>query len=103
MSETKIKTQLKAIIHKYLKSDDYKTFIFGSRATGQLSRASLRVRSFSDFDLGILGREKIPGHLLEKIREDLENSSIPYKIDVVDFNKVSPEFRSLALRKIKYL
>lgn len=96
MSETKIKTQLKAIIRKYLKGDDYKTFIFGSRATGQLS-------PFSDLDLGILGREKIPGHLLEKIREDLENSSIPYKIDVVDFNKVSPEFRSLALRKVKYL
>ena len=96
MSETKIKTQLKAIIRKYLKDDDYKTFIFGSRATGQLT-------PFSDLDLGILGREKIPGHLLEKIREDLENSSIPYKIDLVDFNKVSPEFRNLALRKIRYL
>ena len=96
MSETKIKAQLKAIISKYLKGNDYKTFIFGSRATGQLT-------PFSDLDLGILGREKIPGHLLEKIREDLENSSIPYKIDLVDFNKVSPEFRNLALRKIRYL
>lgn len=96
MHDTKIKTQLKAIIHKYLKGDNYKTFIFGSRATGKL-------RHFSDFDLGILGQKKIPGHILEKIREDLENSSIPYKVDVVDFNKVSTEFRSLALRKIRYI
>lgn len=96
MTDAKMKRLLKAIIYKYLKGADYKTFIFGSRATGQLGH-------FSDLDLGILGQKKIPGHILEKIREDLENSSIPYKIDVVDFHKVSAKFRSLALKNIRSL
>lgn len=72
---------------------NYKLFIFGSRASGENQR-------WSDIDVGILGQEKIPGHALVKIEEELENSRIPFKIDVVDFKAVSAQFRTLALKNV---
>lgn len=47
--------------------------------------------------MGILGKKPIPGHILIKIEESLEESDLPYKIDIVDFILVSPEFRKIAL------
>ncbi|MBU1327391.1 nucleotidyltransferase domain-containing protein [Patescibacteria group bacterium] len=96
MTEAKIEKQIETVVKKYLKGLRCRVFLFGSRATG-------RDRRFSDLDLGVLGKEKIPSHLMVKIKSDLENSSIPYKIDIVDFKRVSDEFRNLALSKIKYL
>jgi hypothetical protein len=49
------------------------------------------------YDVGILGKKPIPGHILIKIEESLEESDLPYKIDIVDFILVSPEFRKIAL------
>jgi hypothetical protein len=37
------------------------------------------------------------------MQEELEESTIPYQIDVVDFKRVSPEFKNVALQKIEYL
>lgn len=92
MLDKRVKSQIKTTVKKYLPSEDYKLFIFGSRATGENRR-------FSDLDLGILGPKIMPSHVKVKIEEELENSRIPYKIDVVDFKKVSDEFRKLALRE----
>lgn len=87
-----LKGQIKKTVKKYLPAENYRIFIFGSRATGKDQR-------FSDVDVGILGPKMIPGHMMVKIQEELENSRIPFKIDVVDFQKVSDQFRELAFKK----
>jgi len=96
MLDKRLKRQIKGIVEKYLPVGGYRIFIFGSRATGESRR-------FSDVDLGILGSKRLPGHVLVQIEEELENSRIPFKIDVVDFKRVSDEFSDLALKKVIYL
>lgn len=80
-------------VRKYLPDKDLSVFIFGSRATNDNLR-------YSDVDIGIMGKEKIKGNLLTAIEEELENSRLPYRINLVDFQNVSSDFKKVALRKI---
>lgn len=86
------KAQIKAIITKYLPRNDFKVFLFGSRASG-------KNRPGSDFDIGIMGKKPVDFGIMGLLEEDLENSDIPYKIDIVDFQRVPEGFKKLALRK----
>lgn len=86
--------EIKKIIFKYLPPREYQIFLFGSRAIGNHNPKS-------DYDVGILGKEPIPEQIIPAIEEELENSDIIYKVDVVDFNHVSPRFKELALKNIK--
>lgn len=83
---------IKKIIYKHLPKDKYNTFIFGSRAGSS-------ARAWSDFDIGIKGEEKVPLSTIGLIKEDLENSRIPYKVDIVDFCRVPQKFRTVAQKK----
>jgi predicted nucleotidyltransferase len=70
-------------------------FLFGSRADGQ-------GRERSDFDIGLLSSEPFDEALLRKIREAIEESTVPHKVDIVDFTRVEPEFKKQVLEgKIK--
>ncbi|MFP5207155.1 MAG: nucleotidyltransferase family protein [Acidobacteriota bacterium] len=60
---------------------------FGSRATGK------RVRRFSDLDLAV-GGEELPLELLDTLREALDESRLPFKVDIVDLATITPEFRA---------
>ena len=60
-------------------------FLFGSRATGTARRAS-------DVDVGVLPREPLPTGLLATIRERLEESTVPFAVDVVDLSRVDEAF-----------
>lgn len=81
---------LKSILNKYLSGPDYKYFVFGSRAVSKR-------RKFSDLDIGILGPSEIPGSIMVQIKQDLNDSDIPYLTDVVDLSIVSESFRKKAL------
>lgn len=80
-------------IYKYLPKEEYEVFVYGSRADGTAQK-------WSDIDVGIRGKKEAPSPLLENIREELEGSSMPYKVDVVDFAKVSDKFRRFALKEV---
>jgi len=92
----KIEKEIKKIIFRFLNKKDYQVFIFGSRAKGKAKR-------YSDYDIGIFGKRPVKWNILAKIEETLEESNLPYKVEVVDFSFVSPEFRNVALSKIKKL
>lgn len=86
----KSKTNLiKEIISKHLDLEKCSVFIFGSRARGTS-------RKFSDVDIGIESSEGISDSTLIKIEEDLENSDLPFTVDVVDFSKVSDKFKKFS-------
>lgn len=93
MNRNQAKEEIKKIIFKYLSPSDYQVFIFGSRAVGSNAK-------WSDYDIGVLGKEKVPLSILAKIDDDLEESNIPYLVDVVDFNNVSDKFKEVASGKI---
>jgi predicted nucleotidyltransferase len=92
----KVEKEIKKIIFQFLNPLEYKVFIFGSRATN-------KAKKFSDYDIGIIGKRAVPGHILVMIEEVLEESDLPFKVEVVDFSLVSSTFRQLALLKTKEL
>jgi predicted nucleotidyltransferase len=95
-SQKKLKKEILKIFGKHLNLDLYKIFFFGSRI---LDKGSER----SDIDIGIDGPEEIPAKIMARLKEEIENLPILYKIEIVDFKKVSPEFREVALKKIEII
>lgn len=87
---------IKKTVCKFLDPKDYKIFIFGSRANGKAAK-------YSDFDIGIMGKKSVPTKILNSIKEVLEDSDLPFNIDVVDFSKTTKKFQKIALSKIKEL
>ena len=55
-------------------------FIFGSRAKGLF-------HSGSDIDLAIDGNQ-VSYKILQQIKNDFEESSLPYRVDLVDMEKI---------------
>lgn len=88
--------EIKEIIFKFLDPLEYKVFIFGSRVNG-------KAKKFSDYDIGIIGKKSVPSATKILIEERLEESNLPYKIDIVDFSLVSSNFKKVALAKVKKL
>lgn len=84
---------IKETVRRYLPETGYEIFVYGSRAGGNAQK-------WSDVDIGIRGDKEVPVRSLALIAEELENSKIPYKVDVVDFSKASAEFKDLALKEV---
>lgn len=85
------------IINKILwvhldKSRD-RAFIFGSWALGDN-------RKWSDIDIGIESKRKLPLGIVSRLQEAFEISDLPYMVDVVDFNLAGEKFVKLAKSKI---
>jgi predicted nucleotidyltransferase len=95
-SEQKLKAQILKVIAKYLDLGLYRVFFFGSRV-GKTNMPR------SDIDIGIEGPEEIPGNIMVEIGEEIDNLPTLYKFDLVDFKKVTPEFRSEALKSVEYV
>jgi len=93
MIDSKTTLILKQIVNKYLPSDLYEVFIFGSRATD-------KNRRFSDIDLGIKGPKSLTPKEYILIKGELDDSDIPYRIDLVDFTKVSDNFKQATKNNI---
>lgn len=83
--------QIRQVLSKHLNLSEYKVFIFGSRAKGEASDRS-------DIDIGIEGEKKLSPRVKFSIEDDLEKIPTLYKIDIVDFSTVSPEFKEEALK-----
>jgi uncharacterized protein len=81
---------ISAILKKYFPTA--KVWLFGSRATG-------RNRPGSDIDIAIDEGVPLDFFRLAQARDDLEESTIPYKIDLVDYVSVSEDFREEIKRK----
>ncbi len=72
-------------------------FFFGSRVTGK------GVDERSDIDVGFSGLKELQGKEISGIKEAIENLPTLYKIDFVDFSKVSENFKSVALKQIELI
>ena len=77
--------QIRKIILSRLKDYRFQLFLFGSQSRQRAGRTS-------DIDVGILPMAPLPRGLLSQIREELEESHIPYPVDLVDLSRSNPEF-----------
>ncbi|HEY8782374.1 MAG TPA: nucleotidyltransferase domain-containing protein [Mucilaginibacter sp.] len=87
---------LKEILDKNLSGVSYDAFIFGSQA----NKTSL---SRSDIDVGFIADEGMTSQQLSKISVDIENLPMLFNIDLVNFNEVDAQFKSVALKNIERL
>lgn len=78
--------RIKALILDGLPDRDAAVILFGSCATGEADRAS-------DIDVAVLPRQDLDRRILGELKEKLEESTIPYHVDLVDLSRAAPEFR----------
>ena len=95
--ETKIKEEIRKVCAR-MEPDlrGYRVVLFGSRASGI-------ARDRSDFDVGVLGDTPLPLATFYKLEDLFEKIPTLYRIDWVDLNRVSPEFRREALKQVEVL
>ena len=77
-----IENRIKKIINNIIKDENVKVILYGSRARGDYNERS-------DFDIALAGKEKLEEKIIRIVKEEFEESTIPYKVEVVDFNNVS--------------
>lgn len=73
---------LLAILKKY----PYSFYAFGSRVKGEQQK-------FSDLDLCY--KEFIPLNILNQIKSDLNESNLPFNVDLIDYLAASEDFQNL--------
>jgi predicted nucleotidyltransferase len=59
------------------------------------SRVNTTARPFSDLDIALVGRRKIDRRKMNRLREAFEESELPFRVDVLDWNAISPEFQAV--------
>jgi predicted nucleotidyltransferase len=85
---------VKSTILSLIDKNKVTVFLFGSRADNSC-------RHDSDVDVGFWANEELDNNLFSKINELLEESIVPYHIDLVDFSRTDEHFRKIALKNIE--
>ncbi|EKD27868.1 MAG: DNA polymerase beta subunit [uncultured bacterium] len=85
-----IKPEHKNIIRDILINHipNYEIWAFGSRVTGNM-------KEYSDLDLAIISKDSIPSKTLALIRYELSESNLPFKVDILEWNSLSENFRAI--------
>ncbi|NTU54516.1 MAG: nucleotidyltransferase domain-containing protein [Chlorobiaceae bacterium] len=65
---------------------DAEIFVFGSRIHGT-------AKPWSDLDLAITAKSAIDWMLLAEIKEAFQESGLSFRVDLLDWNDISPAFR----------
>lgn len=87
MVKDKYLKQIQSVIEQFSKGKKVQVFLFGS---------SVRKERFGDCDIGVTGT--VSAQELRKLKETFAESTLPYKVDVVNFNNVSDTFKKEVLQ-----
>lgn len=82
--------EVRLILREVLGEGTAAIYLFGSWARGEAT-------SLSDIDLAVEARVPLAPGTLARLRERLEESRVPYRVEVVDLNAVDPAFRRRVL------
>jgi predicted nucleotidyltransferase len=77
---------IKRILAQYVGGCEVRAF--GSRVIGP-------AKEHSDLDLAVVAGNKIQRRAKMLLREAFEESDLPFRVDVIDYNAVSGEFRAI--------
>jgi hypothetical protein len=78
--------RVKRIVLDGLQRHPARVYLFGSSATGSVRRAS-------DIDVAIDPLSPLPASVLSNLRDALDESSIPYHVDLVDLTAAPASLR----------
>ncbi|MBU1367085.1 MAG: nucleotidyltransferase domain-containing protein [Candidatus Omnitrophica bacterium] len=67
---------------------NYEVRAFGSRVKGT-------VKKYSDLDLAIVEKTKLPKKILHLLREEFQESDLPFRVEIMDWQAISDEFRKI--------
>ena len=67
---------------------DEKVWVFGSRAKRTANNSS-------DLDLVIVSKDKISPRVMAALNFDFEESDLPFKVDILDWQNISDEFKQV--------
>jgi predicted nucleotidyltransferase len=87
MTKPRYTEQVKEVVKKFDPTGSNRYFLFGS---------SVRAEKFRDIDLGVIGN-RTSQKKLSDLRDRFYDAPIPYKVDVVDFDKADSDFREYVL------
>jgi predicted nucleotidyltransferase len=85
-------TEVRRIVLEGLSAYAVRVYLFGSHARGTAYRTS-------DIDVAILPLEPIPPWVLSVLRGALEESHVPYRVDLVDLSMTDPAFRDRIMQE----
>ena len=85
MNPTRLRAldELRRMVLDALGEGDAEVWLFGSCARDE-------VMQHSDIDIAILSSGELPSGLLANLAADIEESSIPYEVDLVDLRHAAP-------------
>ena len=84
--------QLRNLSLLIFKNEPVKIILFGSRARGDNQLTS-------DADIGIIPQEGSCAKEVTLLREKIEQSNIPFKVDVVNLKETSEDFYNEAVKE----
>lgn len=84
MTKLLMSNQDKKILERILSKYPYHFYAYGSRTKGT-------ARKYSDLDLCY--QEEIPSYKVVEIEEELENSDLPFIIELVNWKHMRPAFQ----------
>jgi hypothetical protein len=82
--------RVKDTVLQALRNKAARVYLFGSCATGAVPQSS-------DIDVAIEPLEPLPAGFFSDLRETLEESTIPYEVDVVDLREAGNDLRQRVL------
>jgi predicted nucleotidyltransferase len=85
LTQTQLETVL-SILEAYV--PDFEVRVFGSRYKGNAVK-------YSDLDLVLVGEKKLDFPALSKIHDAFEESDLPFRVDVLDWNVITPDFQKI--------
>jgi uncharacterized protein len=84
--------QVKDIVLAHLRGRDVAVYLFGSHAAGT-------ARKYSDVDIAVDARTPLPASVWAGLSEALEDSTVPWHVDLVDLGQTDPEFRRRVIKE----
>lgn len=84
--------RVREIVTEVLAKHSVAVWLFGSWARGDQALGS-------DIDVAISARETLPRGVLPTLRERLEESTVPYRVDVVDLSTAPAALRDSVMRE----
>jgi uncharacterized protein len=84
--------EARRILLDELRGSEAAVYLYGSCARGDSSE-------FSDIDVAVESATPLPRGTFAKLRERLEESRIPYRVEVIDLNAADPSFRRRVLEE----
>lgn len=90
--DSRDRSAIEGLLSPWLKKSHARLLLFGSRARGEAGRSS-------DIDLALAAGAPIPPEEMAVLRESLEESRVPFRIDLVDCSTAPAALRQAIERE----